>query len=111
MDPRTDLDGAEKRKFVALSELELRPLGRAAPSQSLYQLRYPGSFTLLVYLIADNFLYSTDGPTENWRKIIYLNVLGLSVCTKAALQSMKERGVNDGHIIHINRFVRKITRV
>jgi NAD(P)-dependent dehydrogenase (short-subunit alcohol dehydrogenase family) len=50
---------------------------------------------------------SVDGPTENWRKIIELNVLGLSVCTKEALQSMKERGVDDGHIIHINRLVIK----
>jgi NAD(P)-dependent dehydrogenase (short-subunit alcohol dehydrogenase family) len=32
-----------------------------------------------------------------------LNVLGLSMCTKEALQSMKERGVDDGHIIHISR--------
>jgi len=50
-------------------------------------------------------MYITDGPTENWRNIINLNVLGLSVCTKEALQSMKERGVDDGHIIHINRSV------
>ncbi|XP_069683514.1 farnesol dehydrogenase-like [Periplaneta americana] len=42
------------------------------------------------------------GPVENWRKILDLNVLGLSMCTKEALQSMKERGVDDGHIIHIN---------
>jgi NAD(P)-dependent dehydrogenase (short-subunit alcohol dehydrogenase family) len=68
------------------------------------------SNTVLVYLTAHNFVYSIDGPVENWRKILDLNVLGLSMCTKEALQSMKERGVDDGHIIHINRFVRKITR-
>ncbi|XP_023723991.1 farnesol dehydrogenase-like [Cryptotermes secundus] len=43
-----------------------------------------------------------DGPVENWRKIFDLNVLALSVCTKEALQSMKEKGVDDGHIIHIS---------
>jgi NAD(P)-dependent dehydrogenase (short-subunit alcohol dehydrogenase family) len=53
-------------------------------------------------------LCSTDGPTESWRKIFNLNVLALSVCTKEALQSMKERGVDDGHIVHINRFVRQM---
>jgi NAD(P)-dependent dehydrogenase (short-subunit alcohol dehydrogenase family) len=52
-------------------------------------------------------LCSTDGPTESWRKIFDLNVLGLSMCTKEALQSMKERGVDDGHVIHINRRVRQ----
>jgi len=32
-----------------------------------------------------------------------VNVLAVSVCTIQACQSMKERGVDDGHIIHINR--------
>ncbi|XP_021929710.1 farnesol dehydrogenase-like [Zootermopsis nevadensis] len=43
-----------------------------------------------------------NGSTEEMKKMLDLNVLGLSVCTKEALQSMKERGVDDGHIIHIN---------
>jgi hypothetical protein len=37
------LDDVEKRKFLNLPGLELRPLGRPARSQSLYQLRYPRS--------------------------------------------------------------------
>jgi hypothetical protein len=41
--PRTYLDDVEKRKFLTLSGLELRPLGRPARSQSLYRLRYRGS--------------------------------------------------------------------
>ncbi|KAJ4445489.1 hypothetical protein ANN_07297 [Periplaneta americana] len=46
-----------------------------------------------------------SGPVESWKSILDLNVLALSVCTKEALQSMKERGVDDGHIIHINSVV------
>jgi hypothetical protein len=37
---RAGLDYMEKRKFLTLSGLELRPLGRPARSQSLYQIRY-----------------------------------------------------------------------
>jgi hypothetical protein len=36
---RADLDAAEKRKFLTLRRLELRPLGHPARSQSLYRLR------------------------------------------------------------------------
>jgi hypothetical protein len=43
VDPRAGLDDMEKRKFLTLPGLELRPIGRPARSQSLYQLRYPGS--------------------------------------------------------------------
>jgi hypothetical protein len=43
MGPRACLDGVEKRKFLTVPGLELRPLGRPARSQSLYRLRYTGS--------------------------------------------------------------------
>jgi hypothetical protein len=43
MGPRAGLDDVEKRKFLTLPGLELRPLGPLARSQSLYRLRYPGS--------------------------------------------------------------------
>jgi hypothetical protein len=45
--PRAVLDDVEKRKLLILSGLELRPLGRPARSQSLYRLRYPGSYSNL----------------------------------------------------------------
>jgi hypothetical protein len=41
--PRADLDDIEKRKFLTLPGLELRPLGNPARSQSLHRLCYPGS--------------------------------------------------------------------
>lgn len=45
---------------------------------------------------------------RSWRHPIALpglqvNVLALSICTREAYQSMKERKVDDGHIININR--------
>jgi hypothetical protein len=36
LDSRAGLDDVEKRKFLILPGLELRPLGRPARSQSLY---------------------------------------------------------------------------
>jgi len=41
---------------------------------------------------------------DNWRHVLDLNVLGLSICTKEAIESMNEKQV-DGHIININRSV------
>jgi hypothetical protein len=44
VDPRAGLNDLEKRKFFTLPGLELLPLCRPARSQSLYRLRYPGSY-------------------------------------------------------------------
>jgi hypothetical protein len=41
--PRAAVDEVEKRKFLTLPRLELRPLGRPACNQSLCRLRYPGN--------------------------------------------------------------------
>ncbi|XP_046384466.1 dehydrogenase/reductase SDR family member 11-like [Ischnura elegans] len=43
-----------------------------------------------------------DGSVESWTKIMAVNVIGLSHCTKLAIESMMRRGVDDGHIIHIS---------
>jgi hypothetical protein len=47
VDPRADLDDVERRTFLTLLGLELRPLRRPARSQSLYRLRYPGCIKTL----------------------------------------------------------------
>jgi hypothetical protein len=41
--PTTGLEEVEKRKFFTLPGLELT-LGRQVRNQSLYRLRYPGSY-------------------------------------------------------------------
>ncbi|XP_051891540.1 dehydrogenase/reductase SDR family member 11a isoform X3 [Pristis pectinata] len=43
-----------------------------------------------------------SGRTEFWRNMIDVNVIAMSICTREAYQSMKERNVDDGHIININ---------
>ncbi|XP_056330516.1 dehydrogenase/reductase SDR family member 11-like [Danio aesculapii] len=43
-----------------------------------------------------------NGKTSGWRTMMDVNVIGLSVCTREAYQSMKERNIDDGHIININ---------
>ncbi|KAK7864253.1 hypothetical protein R5R35_009519 [Gryllus longicercus] len=46
---------------------------------------------------------SLTGPNvEEWKRILNVNLLGLCICTREAVQQMKERGVDDGHIIHIS---------
>uniref|UniRef100_A0A8C3CWX3 Dehydrogenase/reductase SDR family member 11 n=1 Tax=Cairina moschata TaxID=8855 RepID=A0A8C3CWX3_CAIMO len=43
-----------------------------------------------------------SGRTEGWRTMIDVNVMAVSICTREAYQSMKERNIDDGHIININ---------
>ncbi|KAL6470897.1 hypothetical protein MHYP_G00195470 [Metynnis hypsauchen] len=43
-----------------------------------------------------------SGKTSAWRNMFDVNILALSICTREAYQSMKERNVDDGHIIQLN---------
>lgn len=36
--------------------------------------------------------------------VLQVNVLALCICSREAYQSMKERNIDDGHIININRY-------
>ncbi len=42
-----------------------------------------------------------EGNVEEWKKILDINVLGLTICTKHAVKSMKAKGIDDGHIINV----------
>uniref|UniRef100_UPI0037E81F46 dehydrogenase/reductase SDR family member 11-like n=1 Tax=Semicossyphus pulcher TaxID=241346 RepID=UPI0037E81F46 len=43
-----------------------------------------------------------NGKTSGWKNMLDVNVIGLCICTREAYQSMKERNVDDGHIVNIN---------
>lgn len=47
----------------------------------------------------------TNGKTGDWKKVLDLNVLGLSICTREAVKIMKAHNIK-GHIIHINSVLR-----
>jgi hypothetical protein len=49
--PRAGLYNVKKRKFLTLTRLELRTLGRPARSQSLYRLSYLGSCPCVIKCI------------------------------------------------------------
>ncbi len=42
-----------------------------------------------------------EGKTDDWKKVLDINVIGLSVCTREAVKSMRENNIDDGHIINI----------
>ncbi|MGB5809964.1 MAG: SDR family NAD(P)-dependent oxidoreductase, partial [Polyangiales bacterium] len=41
-----------------------------------------------------------DGATEDWREMLEVNVLGLSICTREALRDMRRE--DRGHIVHVS---------
>ncbi|XP_042216547.1 dehydrogenase/reductase SDR family member 11-like isoform X2 [Homarus americanus] len=43
-----------------------------------------------------------EGTPQEWREMLDVNVVGLCLCTREAVASMRERNVVDGHIIHIS---------
>ncbi|XP_049775989.1 farnesol dehydrogenase-like [Schistocerca cancellata] len=43
----------------------------------------------------------TEGSTEEFRRMLEVNVLGLTLCTKEAVNLMRAKGIDDGHIVNI----------
>ncbi|PSN29953.1 Dehydrogenase/reductase SDR family member 11, partial [Blattella germanica] len=50
----------------------------------------------------ESLSFPIDGSPVDLKNMLILNVLALTLCTQEALKSMKDNGVDDGHIIHIN---------
>ncbi|RXG67777.1 Dehydrogenase/reductase SDR family member 11 [Armadillidium vulgare] len=42
------------------------------------------------------------GTPEEWRQMSNVNVIALCLCSKLTVNSLKERGLDDGHIINIS---------
>jgi hypothetical protein len=80
----------EKWKFLTLPGLELRPLGRAARSQSLHRLRYPMDHieSLLISWFS-NFIWLVEGKSEKVN-IVIIKVL------KSRFEVLSVVAVNSG---------------
>lgn len=49
------------------------------------------------------FIY-IDGTVSEWKRILDVNIIALSVCSREAVKSMNNRNLKDAHIIHLSRF-------
>ncbi|XP_025204536.1 dehydrogenase/reductase SDR family member 11-like isoform X2 [Melanaphis sacchari] len=43
-----------------------------------------------------------DGTVSEWKRILDVNVIALSVCSREAVRSMNSRNLEDAHIIHLS---------
>ena len=43
-----------------------------------------------------------SGETKDWREMIDVNIIALSICTREAIKQMREKGTDDGHFFLIN---------
>jgi hypothetical protein len=67
MSRKAGLDDVEKRNFMNLPGLELRPLGRPARRQSLYRVRYPCFYWLHLIMIIVTILGDQTGfGLDDW---------------------------------------------
>lgn len=48
-------------------------------------------------------LFIIDGTVSEWKRILDVNVIALSVCSREAVRSMNSRNLEDAHIIHLSR--------
>jgi NADP-dependent 3-hydroxy acid dehydrogenase YdfG len=48
-----------------------------------------------------------DAPTEEWRRMIHVNVMGVLYCTRAALPHMRRQG--SGHIVNVSSVGGRVT--
>ncbi|GFT92051.1 hypothetical protein NPIL_676911 [Nephila pilipes] len=43
-----------------------------------------------------------SGSTSDWRNMLDVNIMALCICTQEAVKLMREKGIDDGQIIHIS---------
>lgn len=50
-----------------------------------------------------HFVPLLQGTPEQWRQMLDVNVIAVCLLTKLVINGMKEHGIDDGHIVNINR--------
>jgi hypothetical protein len=72
--PRTGLDDVERRKFLPLPGLELRPRGSPSSSQSLYRLSYSGPTVGSLYKYITSGCMSLNGWILLCKKLLRMHI-------------------------------------
>jgi len=122
---------AEEKDILAVFEFVKKTFGTvhvlvnnagvARPGQLIcmyfFLSRYTGDIKYFFILsISSNFLLITDfshlllfcflaQDPSFFREILNINVMGLTLCIQQGYKLMKESGIDDGHIFHINRYL------
>lgn len=47
-------------------------------------------------------IFFIDGALEEWQSVFNVNVLGLCLCTREAVRTMRETTAEDAVVIHVN---------
>jgi len=55
------------------------------------------------------FFFNIDGTVSEWKRILDVNVIALSVCSREAVRSMNSRNLADAHIIHLSRYRKRLS--
>lgn len=59
-----------------------------------------------IILSEGEILCVSEGKTEEWRRVLEVNLLGPCICAREAVKLMRTRQAEDSHIININRSIR-----
>ena len=95
---QNEIDNKEKIKIV---ETDLSKEDSILSLFSETKKNYGGVDILINNAAVSHKSPLMSGDTELWREMLQVNILGLCICTREAINQMQEKNV-DGHIIHIS---------
>lgn len=75
-----------------------------APSLALVSTKIKNVLFICMNYICLCHSTRLEASVSGWKSMLDVNVIALCLCTKESVNSMRQRGVDDGQIIHISRY-------